>query len=166
MPQIEVTFDIDANGIAHVSAKDKGTGKEQRITISGTGALSEDEIDRMVSDAKAHGDDDRRRREKAETHNRLDNMIYDTEKAMGEHRDKLDAAVRAEIENAVADGKKALDGDDQVAMAKAIEHLTQSSHKLAAVMYQQAGAEKPGDAPQPPQKDDVVDAEYVDVDKT
>ncbi len=164
MPQIEVTFDIDANGIVHVSAKDLGTGKEQRITISGTGALSEHEIDRMVQDAKAPGDEDRRRRETAETHNRLDNLIHETGKTLAENRDKLDPAVRAEIESAVADGKKALEGDDREVMEKAVSRLTQASHKMAAAMYQQTRPEQDGGDPAPA-KDDVVDAEYVDVDK-
>ena len=168
MPQIEVTFDIDANGITHVSAKDLGTGKEQKITISGSGGLSEDEIDRMVKDADAHSSDDKARREAVEARNQLDSMIYATEKTFEEHKDKLDDATKAEIESALESGKSALEGEDAEAMKKAVETLTEQSHKMAAVMYQQADAgAAPGaeTADGASDDDDVIDAEFVDVDQ-
>jgi molecular chaperone DnaK len=170
VPQVEVTFDIDANGITHVSAKDLGTGKEQRITISGSSGLNEAEIERMVADAQSHGEEDKKRREQVETRNRLDSLIYTTEKTFEEHKAKLAAADVAALEEAIADGKKALEGQDTAEMNKAMERITQASHKLAEAMYQSAGAEAgaaAGAAPGAEGADaDVIDAEFVDVDKS
>ena len=170
MPQVEVSFDIDANGILNVSAKDLGTGKEQQITISGSSGLADDDIDRMVKDAAANSEEDKKRRQTVEARNRLDQMIYATEKTMGEHKDKLAPEQRGELENALEDGKKTLDSDDLDAMEQALSRLTETSHKLAEVMYQTTS----GDAP--PASDDqaedaksgdgeIIDAEYVDVDE-
>ena len=175
VPQIEVTFDIDANGITHVSAKDLGTGKEQKITISGSGGISEDEIDRMVKDAQSHSDEDKKRREGAEVRNQLDSLVYSTEKLVAENGDKVDAAVKAEIESAVEEGKAALEGDEPDTMKAAVEKITQVSHKLAEQMYQATAASEgaPGGEPtadaggaaDSSSDEEVIDAEYVDVDE-
>jgi molecular chaperone DnaK len=174
VPQIEVAFDIDANGITHVSAKDLGTGKEQKITITGSGGLDENEIDRMVADAKEHGDDDRKRREAAEARNSLDSLVYSTEKLIEEHSDKLDAAIKADVESAIADGKKALEGESADEMKSAAERITQASHKLAESIYRTEGDATAGPSPGTGAggdeaaagggSDDVIDAEFVDVD--
>src|SRR5688572_20701027 len=172
MPQVEVTFDIDANGIVHVSAKDLGTGKEQKITITASSGLNEDDIKKMVKDAESHAGEDKQRRQLVEDRNRLDSLVYSTEKSLGEHQDKLGAAERGELDSALSDAKKALEGEDQGAIKSAFERLTQASHKLAEAMYQRAsgaGAGAAGEAPPPPPaggaEDGVIDAEYVDVDK-
>jgi molecular chaperone DnaK len=168
VPQIEVTFDIDANGIVNVSAKDRGTGKEQKITITASSGLDDGEIEKMVQDAEVHADDDKARRAQVEVKNSLDSLVYTTEKTLNEHQDKVDAAVKSEIEQALADAKKALEEGDTEAMKQATERLTQSSHKLAEAMYRQepasaeAGAEAPGGTPVG-EEDEVIDAEYVDV---
>jgi molecular chaperone DnaK len=170
VPQIEVAFDIDANGITHVSAKDLGTKKEQRITISGSGGLAEDEIDRMVSDAQAHSEDDKKRREQVETRNRLDSLLYSTEKTFEEHKDKLSATDIGALEAAIAEGKGALEGQDVDAMRKAEEKVTQASHKLAEAMYQStdtgAGEGGTSEGASTSKESDVIDAEFVDVDKS
>ncbi|HVS14616.1 MAG TPA: molecular chaperone DnaK [Thermoanaerobaculia bacterium] len=168
VPQVEVAFDIDANGITHVSAKDLGTGKEQKITISGSSGLSDDEIKRMVSDAQSHSEEDKKRREQVETRNRLDSLIYTTEKTFEEHKEKLAAGDVSELEEAIAEGKKALEGQDTAAMNKAMERVTQASHKLAEAMYQSTSAPGPqtGEASESPADADVIDAEFVDVDKS
>jgi len=177
VPQIEVAFDIDANGIVNVSAKDLGTGKEQKITISGSSGLAEQDIKRMVRDAEEHGTEDRERRQKAEARNRLDSLIYTTERSLGEHRDKLSPEDRGTLEEALADAKRALESDDAAAMDGAAKKLTEAAHKLAEHMYQQApqgGPGAPGAGPsagggpgaQPGGAgDEVIDAEYVDVDE-
>ncbi|REJ79924.1 MAG: molecular chaperone DnaK [Acidobacteria bacterium] len=175
VPQIEVTFDIDANGIVNVSAKDLGTGKEQKITISGSGGLEENEIERMVEDAKSHAADDKRRREEIETRNQLDSMVYSTEKLFEEHKEKLPEAEREKLSAAIEEAKKALEpGTSAEAMKQASEKLTQASHKLAEQMYQSEGSgaagggaagASAGDAADGA-ADDVIDAEYVDVDKS
>ncbi|HVS65081.1 MAG TPA: molecular chaperone DnaK [Thermoanaerobaculia bacterium] len=170
VPQIEVTFDIDANGITHVSAKDLGTGKEQKITISGSGGLAEGEIERMVADAQAHSTEDKKRREQVETRNRLDSLIYSTEKTFEEHKDKLSAEDVGALETAIADGKTALEGQDVDAMKRAEEQITQASHKLAEAMYRSSESSSPGAGPSSDQAEskqdsDVIDAEFVDVDK-
>jgi molecular chaperone DnaK len=134
LPQIEVSFDIDANGILKVSAKDRGTGKEQNITITGSSGLAENEIEKMVKDAESHADEDRERRRKVEAHNRLDQMIYSTEKTLDEHKEKLPAEDRGEFESALADARKTLESDELEAMEAAIEKLTALSHKLAERM--------------------------------
>ena len=166
VPQVEVTFDIDANGIVNVSAKDLGTGKEQKITITGSGGLDEGEIDRMVKDADAHSDEDKQRREQIEARNSLDSLVYATEKTLAEHKDKLGDDERSEVEAALEEGKKALEGSDAEAMTAASEKITAASHKMAAFMYQQddgaaAGAEAPTASAE---DDDVIDAEYVEAD--
>ena len=177
VPQIEVTFDIDANGIVNVSAKDLGTGKEQQITISGSGGLDDSDIDQMVSDAEAHAEDDKNRRAKVEARNSLDSLIYTTEKTLAENGDKLDAEAKSELESAIEKAKGAVDSDDLETLEAASQELMQSSHKLAEAMYQQAGAQagapgaEPGaeataDASASAPDEEVIDAEYVDVDET
>jgi len=170
MPQIEVTFDIDANGIVNVSAKDLGTGKEQKITITSSSGLAEDEIKRMVTDAESHSAEDKQRRRVVESRNRLDSLVYSTEKTLAEHKEKLSAAELGEVESALADAKRALEGEDAEALEGAEKRLTQATHKLAEVMYRSAGAESggagpgSGGAPGPGAQDEVIDAEVVDAD--
>jgi molecular chaperone DnaK len=174
MPQIEVTFDIDANGIVNVSAKDLGTGKEQKITITASSGLAEDDIQRMVSDAESHAEEDKERRKKVETRNTLDSLVYQTEKVYEENKEKLSADVKGGIEEALAAGRKALEGDDAAAMEAAVGQIQQASHKMAEAMYQsgaaeagpagaEAGAAEAGGAAG--DDDEVIDAEYVDVEK-
>ncbi len=174
VPQIEVTFDIDANGIVNVSAKDKGTGKEQKITITSSSGLDDAEINRMVEDADSHASEDKERRERVETRNQLDSMIYATEKTLEENKEKVDAEIVGEVNTALEEAKKALESDDGEAMKSATETLTQASHKLAQAMYQTegdgaagaaagaAGAGAAGAAAG--SDDDVIDAEVVDSD--
>ncbi len=174
LPQIEVTFDIDANGIVNVSAKDKGTGKEQKITISGSGGIDKDEIERMVADAQAHSDEDKKRREVIDARNQLDSLVYGTEKNLAEHKDKLEGSDVGEIESAIEEAKKSMEAEDAAAMASASASLTQASHKLARVIYEQTSAEAPpegapgaGAGPEGQASgddDDVIDADFVDVD--
>jgi molecular chaperone DnaK len=140
LPQIEVTFDIDANGILHVSAKDMATGKEQSIQIKASSGLSEDEIKRMVRDAEAHAEEDHRKRELAEERNKLDGLVYSTEKSLKEFGDKIDAASRTGIESALGDAKSALEANELSRIRSAFEALTTASHKLAEEMYKKAGA--------------------------
>lgn len=172
VPQIEVTFDIDANGIVSVKAKDLGTNKEQQITITGAGGLAEDEIDRMVKDAETHAQEDSERRQAVESRNQLDSLVYQTEKTLNDHRDALAAEDIAAVETALASAKEALQGEDAATMDSAREQLTQSSHKLAEAMYKKQaedGAEAGADDAQEPaaedkrNEDDVVDAEFEDV---
>jgi molecular chaperone DnaK len=172
IPQIEVTFDLDANGILHVSAKDMGTGKEQKIQITASSGLNEDEIKRMVHEADQHADDDRERREQAEVHNRLDSLVYSTEKLLKENQDKLPEAQRKETETALAGAKRALESRKKDEMDAAHEQLTRTSHHLAEEIYRVAGAAaasqgaaaQAGAQPQPPSAEgEVVDADYVDV---
>ncbi|MEO8432402.1 MAG: molecular chaperone DnaK [Acidobacteriota bacterium] len=174
VPQVEVTFDIDANGIMNVSAKDLGTGKEQKITITASSGLNKDEIDRMVKDASSHSEEDRKRREEIEAKNRLDTLIYSSEKSFGENKSKLDAGEISNFEAALADAKKALEAAGTDNMNQAADRLQQASHKLAEAMYrdasQAAGASGPaaGEASSEPgssKEDDVIDTEYVDADK-
>src|SRR5687768_4971711 len=139
VPQVEVTFDIDANGIVNVSAKDVGTGREQKITITSSSGLSKEEIDRMMKDAESHAGEDTKRKETIEARNRLDGLVYSVEKTFGESRDKLDAAAAGEIEAAIAESKTALAGEDSDAMNNAFERLQTASHKLAEALYSQAG---------------------------
>jgi molecular chaperone DnaK len=173
VPQIEVTFDIDANGIMNVSAKDLGTQKEQKITISGSSGLAEDEINRMVTEAESHADEDKENRKKVETHNRLDQLIYSTEKTYEEHKESIGADEKGAIEGALEEARKAVETDQLAAMESAMERLTQASHKMAETMYQKGAADAAGAAGQPGQQtdgagagDEVIDAEYVDVDDT
>ncbi len=178
MPQIEVTFDIDANGIVNVSARDTGTGREQKITITSSSGLNKDEIDRMMKDAESHSDEDKKRRENIEARNRLDSLIYSTEKTIADHREKIAVGVISEAEAALVEAKKAVESGDTDQLNAQHETLTRASHKIAESLYQQqppagsqsdaagAGAQT-GGASAPPGKggDDVIDAEYIDVDE-
>ncbi|MBI2679169.1 MAG: molecular chaperone DnaK [Candidatus Koribacter versatilis] len=176
VPQIQVTFDIDANGILNVTAKDTATNKDQKITITSSSGLSKEEVERMAKDAEAHADEDKKRREEIEARNQLDALVYSVEKMLKEQGDKISQAERGDVENALADAKKSLEGTDPAAMNAAREKLTAASHKLAEAMYKaaqpQGGEAQPG-GPQPgangasggeKKKDEgVIDAEYVDV---
>jgi molecular chaperone DnaK len=175
VPQIEVTFDIDANGIVNVSAKDLGTGKEQKITITSSSGLSKDDIGKMVREAESHADEDKRKREEIEARNRADSLVYQTEKMLNENRSKLADADAKAVEAAIADTKKALEGSDVDAINRAAEALTHASHKVAEAMYKSGG--QPGGgaggtganggasgAKGGEKTDDVIDAEYVDAD--
>jgi molecular chaperone DnaK len=173
VPQIEVTFDIDANGIVSVRAKDLGTNKEQAITISGSGGLAKDEVDRMVKDADLHAQEDAERRKAIETRNQLDSLVYQTEKTLREQRDNLPAADISAVESALNEGREALKGEDVAAMERARDQINQVAHKLAEAMYKQAaGSQTPGADGQPQSGDasgarkrdgEVVDAEFEDV---
>ncbi|MCK4536708.1 MAG: molecular chaperone DnaK [Desulfuromonadales bacterium] len=169
VPQVEVTFDIDANGILHVSAKDLGTGTEQSIRITASSGLSEGEIDKMVKDAESHAADDKKKRELIEARNQADGLVYTTEKAVKEHGDKVDEETKKTIESALEDLKKAIEGDDVEVINSKTEALAQASHKLAEVMYQKAQASDEGagdaEAADSTQGDDVVDAEFEEVDE-
>ncbi len=170
VPQVEVTFDIDANGIVNVSAKDLGTGKEQKITITSSSGLSKDDINKMVREAESHADEDRRKKEEIEARNRADSLVYQTEKMLQEHRSKLSDADAKNVEAAIADCKKALEDGGADRINKAADTLTQASHKVAEAMYK-AGAQ-PGAGSSDGAgshgggkgSDDVIDAEYVDAD--
>jgi molecular chaperone DnaK len=177
MPQVEVTFDIDANGIVNVSAKDMGTGREQKITITASSGLSKDEIDRMMKDAESHSADDARKREEIKARNRLDTLIYQTEKVLNENRDKV-GAVAADVESAIAEARKVQPEGDVEKLNNAFNQLQTASHKLAEALYQQApppGSQGPGDQASAAGasstgtgsggEDNVIDAEYVDVDE-
>jgi molecular chaperone DnaK len=181
VPQIEVAFDIDANGIVHVSAKDLGTGKEQKITITASSGLNESEIERMVREADSHRSEDQERRRQVEVRNQLDGLIYSTEKTYEEHKEKLGPDEKGELESALADARKALESGETGTMEKATERLQQATHKLAEVMYRsQQGGGQPGGAPGAAgagtagaaggrpgagTSDEVIDAEYVDVEE-
>jgi len=175
VPQVEVTFDIDANGIVNVSAKDLGTGREQKITITSSSGLAKDEIDRMMRDAESHAEEDQQARERIEAHNKLDGMIYSTERTLAEHKDKVDASTVSDIESALADAKGKLDSTDAKEVNAAYDRLVKSSHKLAEVMYQQAsqtggqagggqGASGAAAGTGAGGEDNVIDADFVDVD--
>src|SRR5512135_3531736 len=180
VPQIEVTFDIDANGILNVTAKDMATQKDQKITITSSSGLSKEEVDRMAKDADAHSAEDKAKRDEIEARNQLDGMVYNIEKMLKEHGDKISGSDKENVESALADAKKALEGTDAAAMNSARERLTAASHKLAEQMYRAAQPQgAPGAGPQPgpgagagPQpggdgeakkEGEVIDAEYVDV---
>ena len=176
VPQVEVTFDIDANGIVHVSAKDLATGTEQSIEIKASSGLNEDEIDKMVSDAKRFESEDSERRKAVEAKNRLDSMVYQTEKLLNENRDKLDESTRSAMEGALTEAKKVLDSGDRAAIEAQFENLERASHAMAQALYQQQsgpqgggpeagpqpgqGGPQPGAGPAP--DDDVVDAEFTE----
>ena len=166
VPQIEVTFDIDANGIVKVTAKDKGTGKEQQITISGSTALSDDEVDRMVKDAESHAEEDKKRKDEIEVRNQTDSLAYSTEQTVKELGDKVPADMKKQAEDAVAEARKALDGTDVDAIKAAGDKLQEVGHKLAEVVYSSAQADAAaGDGvAQQGGSDDVVDADYEVVD--
>ncbi len=169
MPQIEVTFDIDANGIVNVSAKDKGTNKEQQIRIQASGGLSDDDIEQMVKDAESHADEDKKKREVVEAKNQGEALVHSTEKAVAEYGDKVSDDDKATIEAAIADMKAALEGDDKEAIDEKAQALATASMKLGEAMYADAsdGEEEPldmGDDAEATQDDDVVDADFEDVD--
>ena len=181
VPQVEVTFDIDANGIVNVSAKDVGTGREQKITITASSGLSKEEIDKMMKDAESHAGEDEKRKAAIEARNRLDGLVYSVEKTFNENKEKLDSAASGEIETAISEAKTALGGEDADAMNSAFDRLQTASHKLAEVLYSQAGAGAAGgetgqaeqassasagaegDGGSTASDDNVIDAEYVDV---
>ena len=162
VPQIEVTFDIDANGIVKVTAKDKGTGKEQQITISGSTALSDDEVDRMVKDAEAHAEEDKKQKDEIEVRNQTDSLAYSTEQTVKELGDKVPADMKQQADDAVAEAKKALEGTDIEAIKAAGEKLTEASQKLAQIVY--STTDEASAAGSAPAGDDVVDADYEVVD--
>jgi molecular chaperone DnaK len=175
VPQIEVTFDIDANGIVHVAAKDLGTGKEQSIRITASSGLNEDEIKKMVRDAEAHSAEDKKRKDTVEARNQLDSLIYSTEKSLKEYGTDLDTSVKDNIDEALKKAKEVLDGQDAEAMRKAAEQLSQSSHKLAEAMYAKASQQQAAQQHEATEKrddkggsaggkkDDVVDADFTEV---
>jgi molecular chaperone DnaK len=174
IPQIEVTFDIDANGILHVSAKDRATSNEQKIQITSSSGLSKDEIDRMVSEAQTHSADDETRKQEVEARNKLDGLIYSTEKLVKDNKDKLSEGEASEIERVVVEAKSALEAGGRQRMEEAYERLTQASHKVAEALYRASGGAQPG-AGGPAEgeagssaggeaDDGVIDAEYVDAD--
>jgi molecular chaperone DnaK len=179
VPQIEVTFDIDANGILNVSAKDRATNNEQKITITSSSGLSKDEVEKMAKDAESHAADDRKQRDTVEARNRADAMVYNVEKTLKEHRSKIGEAEAKEIESALEETKKAMAENDPARINSAVDRLTTASHKLAEAMYKASGPQQgpppqggPGGAPPSGDgggqdkggKDNVVDAEFVDVD--
>uniref|UniRef100_UPI00240A8EBD molecular chaperone DnaK n=4 Tax=Saccharopolyspora rectivirgula TaxID=28042 RepID=UPI00240A8EBD len=175
VPQIEVTFDIDANGIVHVSAKDKGTGKEQSMTITGGSALPKEDIERMIKDAEAHAEEDKRRREEAEARNQAESMVYQTEKVLKDNDEKLPSEVKDKVNAAIKDVNEALKGDDVSAIKSAVEKLATESQALGQALYADAGANaagagagadsgSAGSSSSSANNDDVVDAEIVDED--
>jgi len=181
VPQIEVTFDIDANGILNVTAKDTATGKDQKITITSSSGLSKEEVERMAKEADAHSAEDKQKREEIDTKNQLDSMIYQIEKMLRENGDKISGSERGDVENALADAKKAVESGDARQMSTARDNLQKASHKLAEAMYKASAAQQGGAAPggqaedtaqpgagtngQAKKDDGVIDAEYVDVDE-
>jgi molecular chaperone DnaK len=164
IPQVEVTFDIDANGILNVSAKDKATGKQQAITITASSGLNKDEVEKMVKDAEAHTEEDKRRRQEVEARNQADALVYTTEKTLNENRDKIPVNEVSAIEAALKEAKEAIESGDMSRIREKTELLTKASHRLAEIMYQQtASQQKQGEAGQAPQgkpEEDVVDAEF------
>jgi molecular chaperone DnaK len=172
-----VTFDIDANGILNVTAKDMATGKDQKITITSSSGLSKEEVERMAKEADAHSAEDKAKRDEIEAKNQLDSMVYNIEKMLKEHGDKISGSERGDVENALADAKKAIESGNKQQMDSAREKLTAASHKLAEQMYKATQAQSaPGSGPTPgagaasggdgqaKKKDEgVIDAEYVDV---
>jgi molecular chaperone DnaK len=170
IPQIEVTFDIDANGIVHVSAKDLGTGNEQKITITASSGLSQQDIEKMMKDAEAHAEEDRKAREVAEIKNNGENLIYSTEKSLREMGDRVDDATRAQIETATKELREALDSDDLEAIKAKTDALLEASHKLAEAVYQQAQQARQqtggdGAGAQAQEDENVEDADYEVIDE-
>jgi len=175
VPQIEVTFDIDANGIMHVSAKDLGTGKEQKMTVTGGSALPKEDIDRMIREAEQHAEEDRRRREAAETRNQAEQLVYQTEKLIQDNADKIPADAKNETESALAELKEKLKGEDTAAVQQAMTRAAQAAQKIGTALYDRARAEQPaggtagsstgGGKTGGAGDDEVVDAEIVDDDK-
>jgi molecular chaperone DnaK len=171
VPQIEVSFDIDANGIVNVHAKDKATGKEQQIRIQASGGLTDADIQRMVKDAEAHADEDKKRKAAVEAKNHAEALVHSTEKALSEHGSKIGETERRAIENAIADLKEALKGDDPAAITAKTNTLAQASMKLGEAMYKQQQAEGQtgpgagtGGGEGGSKAEDVVDAEFTEVD--
>jgi len=174
IPQIEVTFDIDANGIVHVTAKDLGTGREQSIKITASSGMSKDEIDRAVKEAEAHSAEDKKKKELAEARNEADTLIYSVEKSVAEYGSKLNDAERSTIQSALDTAKSVKDGTDVDAIKKAVADLSKASHKLAEEVYskmgkEQAGTAAPGASAESgdgkKSEEKVVDAEFEEVDK-
>jgi molecular chaperone DnaK len=177
MPQIEVTFDIDANGIVNVQARDLGTGREQKITITASSGLAKEEIDRMMRDAETHSEDDKRKREVIEAKNRLDSLIYQTEKTITDNREKIPVGLISEVESAIAEAKKTVEANNSDQFQAQLDNLTRVSHRIAEALYQQqssgaaasdaagAGAQQQSGGPSGKAGDDVIDAEYIDVDE-
>jgi molecular chaperone DnaK len=172
VPQIEVTFDIDANGIVNVSAKDQATGKEQSIQITASSGLSQEEIDKLVKDAEMHAEDDKSKRELVEARNSADALIYSTEKSISELGDKVDSETKSKVEASITELRKVMEGEDTAEIKRVSDELTKASHKLAEAMYQQAsqseqqagaeaGGEAAGDAGTA--DEDVVDADFEEV---
>ncbi|MBZ5605785.1 MAG: Hsp70 family protein, partial [Acidobacteriia bacterium] len=177
-PQIEVTFDIDANGILNVTAKDKATNNEQKITITSSSGLSKEEVDKMARDAEANSADDKKRKDEIDARNRADSMVYQVEKMLKDHRDKISPEDATNVEAALEGARKAMSGGSIEEINKAVDNLTSASHKLAEAMYKassttggpQGGAQgaPSGDGAgqqEQKKKDNVVDAEFVDVDE-
>jgi molecular chaperone DnaK len=172
VPQVEVTFDIDANGILNVSAKDRATGKEQAITITASSGLTKDDIDKMVGEAESHAEEDKKRREEIEVRNQADSLAYSVERQLAEHGEKIPAAEKSEIEAAIKEVREALKADDLGRIQRAAETLTRTSHKMAEVLYREAQA-KSGPAGEPggassqakgkTAEGEVVDAEFEDL---
>ena len=175
MPQIEVTFDIDANGIVHVSAKDLGTGKEQSIKITASSGLSEEEIQELIKEAELHAEEDKKNRELAEVRNQADSLVYSTEKSMADMGEKIDPELRGQIEAAINDLKSVMDSNDKSVIEANMKALTDAAHKLAEQMYSQSSQEQgaggeagpDADGPGPDMggaaDEDVVDADFEDV---
>ena len=168
-PQIEVTFDIDANGIVSVSAKDKGTGKEQKIQIQASGGLSDEEIQKMVKEAEANKETDKKKRESVDARNQADSLIFSTDKSLKEHGDKISAEEKKSIEDAIADLKKSLEGTDSEDIKKKTQDLIQVSMKLGEAVYKSQQKEQPKadstneSKPEAKEKENVVDADFEDV---
>jgi molecular chaperone DnaK len=166
VPQIEVTFDIDANGIVNVSAKDLGTGKEQKITITASSGLNKEDIDKMVREAESHAEEDKRKREEIEVRNQADSLTYNTEKILNENKEKLSAEDVTAVENAIKETREAIDSNNTALIKEKMDALNKASHKLAEIMYQKASAGQQT-TPPPPEtgakpggQEDVVDAEF------
>jgi molecular chaperone DnaK len=172
VPQVEVTFDIDANGILNVSAQDKATGKQQNITITSSSGLTKDEIDRMVKEAESNAAEDTKRKEEIEVRNQTDSLVYSTERTLSEHGSKLAEGDKKAIDDAMAEAKEALKTDDLQRMKQAQENLTRAAHKLAEIMYRETQGGQPGQPGGPtssgptaggPKEGEVVDAEFEDL---
>src|SRR5690606_1639424 len=166
MPKVEVTFDIDANGILHVTAKDTATGKDQKITITASSGLSEDEVDKMVKDAEAHEAEDKKRREEVERRNKLDNLCYTLEKQISENKDKMDAGDVSALEGLIKEGREPIEKQDDEKVQSVSEELEKKAHELASKLYEgaggdgAAGADSSGAGAADTKNDDVIDAEF------
>jgi len=168
VPQIEVTFDIDANGILNVSARDKATGKEQRITITASSGLSKEEVERLVKEAEAHAEEDRRKRQEIETRNLADSLAYNAEKTLREHADKIPADLKSEVEGKVSQLRSALQSNDIQRIRRAMEELQVSLQRIGSTVYSQAGRGQSGpqgrqEGKRPPEDGGTVEGEYREV---